>query len=161
MALVELAKPGANLFDLLEYQFQNAIFGKTFLQNAWYSKQCTIAAPSCPAGIHHIPQSPLHSIYCPKTLRSSAKQVSANPVFQRNLVPIKITISAPIKLSPSAPRHRSQLCSQKNANSLCCVKSNPYLFFSVTRCLEYLSSGEKRAGCADFVTSPETTFFNV
>ena len=46
-------------------------------------------------------------------------------------------------------------------NSLCCVKSNPYLFFNVTRCLEYLSSGEKRAGCADFVTSLATTFFNV
>lgn len=27
--------------------------------------------------------------------------------------------------------------------------------------LEYLSSGEKRAGCADFVTSPSATFCRV
>lgn len=44
---------------------------------------------------------------------------------------------------------------------LCCVKSSPYLFFKVTRCREYLSSGENRAGCADLVTSLPTTFFSV
>lgn len=81
-------------------------------------------------------------------------------------------------------------------NSLCCVISNPYRFFNVTRCLilppnksvkvsgrkyggrgaevdgegktgagvkyrEYLSSGEKRAGWADLVTSAAWTFLRV
>jgi hypothetical protein len=56
---------------------------------------------------------------------------------------------------PHPTLHRSR------ENSLCCVKSSPYLFFNVTRCLEYLSSGENLAGCALFVTSPLAIFFNV
>ncbi|KAK0123990.1 hypothetical protein ONS95_008979 [Cadophora gregata] len=60
-----------------------------------------------------------------------------------------------------SPWQKSAMNSADSVNLLCCVKSSPYLFFSVTRCLEYLSSGEKRAGCADLVTSPETTFLSV
>lgn len=79
-------------------------------------------------------------------------------------------------------RTRSQPCTIRYlgrvAIPFCCVSSRPYRFFNVTRCLancqnyialvsgratylEYLSSGENRAGCADFVTSASTTFFNV
>lgn len=58
-------------------------------------------------------------------------------------------------------RHKASTEAETRESSLCCVKSNPYLFFNVTRCLEYLSSGENLAGCADFVTSPVTTFFSV
>ncbi len=61
----------------------------------------------------------------------------------------------------------------------CCVRSRPYRFFNVTRCLkfvlmnfgnhhpeslsylEYLSSGENLAGCADFVTVLSRTFLRV
>ena len=46
-------------------------------------------------------------------------------------------------------------------NSLCCVSKSPKRLFKVTRCRDHLSSGEKRAGCADFVTSPCRTFFSV
>ncbi len=67
---------------------------------------------------------------------------------------LEILCSPPVSFSlPNQLGHEMDI--------LCCVKSNPYLFFSVTRCLEYLSSGENRAGCADLVTSPETTFFRV
>jgi hypothetical protein len=34
----------------------------------------------------------------------------------------------------------------------------PKRFLMVTRCLENLSSGEKRAGCADLVITPSTVF---
>lgn len=43
-----------------------------------------------------------------------------------------------------------------------CVRSRLKRFLIVTRCREYLSSGEKRAGCADFVMTPEpVTFLSV
>lgn len=44
---------------------------------------------------------------------------------------------------------------------LCCVSNSPKRFFSVTRWRDHLSSGEKRAGCADLVTVPSRTFFSV
>ena len=40
------------------------------------------------------------------------------------------------------------------------VNRTPNLFFSVTLCLEYLSSGEKRAGCAEMVGAPEGSVFS-
>lgn len=45
--------------------------------------------------------------------------------------------------------------------SLCCVKSRLKRRFSVTRWRDHLSSGEKRAGCADLVTWPWATFLRV
>ena len=45
--------------------------------------------------------------------------------------------------------------------SRCCVNSRPKRRFSVTRCRDHLSSGEKRAGCADLVTCPWATFLRV
>lgn len=62
---------------------------------------------------------------------------------------------------PNATHPQHAIYWPRTLRSFCCVKSNPYLFFNVTRCLEYLSSGENLAGCADLVTSPETTFFRV
>lgn len=46
-------------------------------------------------------------------------------------------------------------------NSPRCVRSRPNLLFIVTLCLDHLSSGEKRAGCADLVTCPRATFLSV
>ena len=46
-------------------------------------------------------------------------------------------------------------------NVLFCVISSPKRRRSVMRCRDHLSSGEKRAGCADFVTWPSSTFFSV
>lgn len=43
----------------------------------------------------------------------------------------------------------------------CCVSKRPKRFFNVTRWRDHLSSGEKRAGCADFVTVPLRTFLSV
>jgi len=37
----------------------------------------------------------------------------------------------------------------------------PNLFLSVMRWRDHLSSGEKRAGCADLVTCPPMTFLRV
>lgn len=46
-------------------------------------------------------------------------------------------------------------------SSFCCVNSRPKRRLSVTRCRDHLSSGEKRAGCADLVTCPWPTFLSV
>lgn len=40
-----------------------------------------------------------------------------------------------------------------------CVKSKPKRFLMVKRWREYLSSGEKRAGCADIVGRPSSVRF--
>ena len=67
----------------------------------------------------------------------------------------------PVSIYPHFPFCAAFLSLNAVQNLLCCVINSPYLFLSVTRCLEYLSSGENRAGCADFETSPETTFLSV
>jgi hypothetical protein len=56
-----------------------------------------------------------------------------------------------------------QSCSALDgADSLtCCVNRSPNRLLRVTLCLEYLSSGEKRAGCADLVARPFTNFWSV
>jgi hypothetical protein len=102
------------------------------------SKSLYSANPSRPTLSRSL--SLLHTAYCPKTFRSSASHNTSQNSYGYGL------------------EHPPSL---NQENSLCCVKSNPYLFFSVTRCLEYLSSGENLAGCADLVTSPDTTLCRV
>lgn len=46
-------------------------------------------------------------------------------------------------------------------NSLSLGMSRLNLFLSVIRWRDHLSSGEKRAGCADLVTWPSSTFLSV
>eukprot|EP00967_Tisochrysis_lutea_P039872 scaffold47821_cov29-Tisochrysis_lutea.AAC.5 len=41
----------------------------------------------------------------------------------------------------------------------CCVGSRPKRFLQMSRCFENLSSGEKRAGCADSVGLPSGASF--
>jgi hypothetical protein len=79
-------------------------------------------------------------------------------ISQRPRSPDSRMCFVPSHLPTQRALHRAL---EKKVHSLCCVKSNPYLFLSVTRCLEYLSSGLNLAGCALFVTSAPTTFFNV
>lgn len=45
--------------------------------------------------------------------------------------------------------------------SLCWVRRRLKRRLRVTRWRDHLSSGENRAGCADLVTLPSTTFFKV
>ena len=57
-------------------------------------------------------------------------------------------------------RKKRHSCAADNAAARA-SGSKTHRFFSVTRCRENLSSGEKRAGCADVVTLPATTFLRV
>ena len=57
----------------------------------------------------------------------------------------------------SVPHHRRNFSPVHHGYQTglgCCVGRIPNLFFNVTRCLEYLSSGENLAGCADTVGRP-------
>jgi len=58
-------------------------------------------------------------------------------------------------------RHQEELRLRQIQRGLegSCEGNMPNRFFIVTRCLECLSSGVKRAGCADFVTLPSSVTF--
>ena len=66
----------------------------------------------------------------------------------------------PRPLAPSPPTRSKSKCNNQcgppaqSGIAGFCVSSSPKRFLSVTRCREYLSSGENRAGCADSVALP-------
>src|SRR6188768_3943698 len=59
------------------------------------------------------------------------------------------------------PHWRGRRDEEQGHDALLCPCNKPKRFLSVTRCRDHLSSGEKRAGCADLVTLPSRTFWSV
>ena len=67
----------------------------------------------------------------------------------------------PVPVSHTLLREKKTIAPLER-DSMSVLRQHVYLSSSVKLSyLEYLSSGEKRAGCADLVTTPSSTFFNV
>lgn len=67
----------------------------------------------------------------------------------------------PYYIHTISPLHYCHISGFQNCAFGCCVGRIPNLFFMVMRCLEYLSSGENLAGCADTVGfSVGSSFWN-
>lgn len=104
---------------------------------------------------------------------SSSRLFSACPYSLGTSVMLNTSVNiGPLAPRYSKTRYRSMVVSAVRSicrshhcpstfRSFCCVKRSPNLFRRVIRWRDHLSSGEKRAGCADLVTWPSITFLRV